>query len=160
MSRYDDGGLALVRQHVWNGWAIWHRCLFVAFLECVYLVSCLRHVLSMLQRKGGEIFLRMIYHHWGLIMVSGMTRFRTGFVGGIDGVSWIINRQLNKCCAGFAEDLLEESVIRLVTSASQKDIYLCRIKLVLYSAPPVNSGLKVKEDLLSTSALLSMRRNQ
>ena len=74
--------------------------------------------------------------------------------------SWVINRQLDKCCAGFAEDLLEESMIRLATSASQKDIYLCRIKLVLYSAPPVSGGLEIKEDLLSTSVLLSMRRSQ
>ena len=99
------------------------------------------------------------------LMVSDMTRLRTGFVGGIDGVkapvtSWVINRQLDKCCAGFAEDLLEESMIRLATSASQKDIYLCRIKLVLYSAPPVSGGLEIKEDLLSTSVLLSIRRNQ
>ena len=83
----------------------------------------------------------------------------------IDGVkvpvtSWTVNRQLDKCCAVFAEDLLEESVIRLATSASQKDVYLCRIKLVLYSAPPVNGGLEVKESLLSTSVLLNMRRNQ
>ena len=69
-------------------------------------------------------------------MVSGMTKFRTGFVGGMDGVklsvtSWTINRHLGKCCAVFAEDLLEENVIRLAISASQMDIYQCRIKLVL-----------------------------
>ena len=52
-------------------------------------------------------------------------------------------------------------MIRLATSASQKDVYLCRIKVVLYSAPPrpVSSGLEVQKGLLSTSVLLSMRRN-
>ena len=72
-----------------------------------------------------RIFLEMIYHHWGLMMVSGMTRLRTGYVGGIDGVKvpvtgWTINR-LDGYCAVFAEDLsdLEKSVIRITKSASQ-----------------------------------------
>ena len=65
--------------------------------------------------------------------------------------SCTISRQLDKCGTVNAEDLLEENVIRLATSAWQKDVYLCRIELVLYSAPPVNSGFKVKEDLVSIS---------
>ena len=60
-------------------------------------------------------------------MVSCMTKLSIGFVGGMDGIKlpvtgWTINRHLDKCCAVFAEDLSEENVIRLATTASQKDV--------------------------------------
>ena len=63
--------------------------LIIAFLKCVHLDGRLRHVLSMVQRRDSEIFLEIIYPHWGLMIVSSMTRIRIGYVGRIDA---IINR--------------------------------------------------------------------
>ena len=49
------------------------------------------------------------------VRLRGMTRLRTGFVGGIDEVKvpvthWTINRQLDKCCAVFTKDFFIKKI--------------------------------------------------